>query len=438
MSRIYNQLNVYLDGNMIAFYGDGEFVFSRSRGQIDVQPEGSNGLAFMKVTNREQIAAVRNFNNVLDKNGSPYGTTIEDTITALNQFLGFNTGGGGGTGDNIYNTDDVLTGPRRLGYNGNTLEFGDLIGDNDEPAFFFDPLNTLGEGKSILFKAGNIQQNNFGILSIQYDGVPLRPKIAYEDTLGNRISTSDGGIVLRYSDGANRNEVGLESAGGFLKFTSTRGVVLDVPSADTVGKVFTLTNALTKEGEFVDILPNVADEDARDIAFPTPANGQRVYNLRTNEIETYSGSTGLWLSATKKIAVDDSSLAIRRFIYINGVTSVPGVPFPFSYPTLAYPTNATNENQTFGVIVQTGAAIDATRTFVAIAVGNQHYIDYGEAILAGEYVSAKVTGLNADQGFAAGNSTTSGRAGIAVQNSGATIGKGLQVLVQLNLLAESF
>ena len=101
MSRIYNQLNVYLDGNMIAFFGDGEFIFSRSRGQIDVQPEGSNGLSFMKVTNREQIAAVRNFNDVLDQSGTPYGATIEDTITALNQFLGFNTGGGGGTTDYV-------------------------------------------------------------------------------------------------------------------------------------------------------------------------------------------------------------------------------------------------------------------------------------------------------------------------------------------------
>jgi hypothetical protein len=66
--------------------------------------------------------------------------------------------------------------------------------------------------------------------------------------------------------------------------------------------------------------PVVADEAARDAAYPTPTDCFQVFNIRTNHIETYKLAFDLWTNADMFIAVEDSSvqtLLVERVVYPN-------------------------------------------------------------------------------------------------------------------------
>jgi len=187
-------------------------------------------------------------------------------------------------------------------------------------------------------------------------------------------------------------------------------------------------------------LKRVSDEQQRDVLFPSPVDGQQVFNERINLTETYNSNYGLWLSSNIRVMIRTTTAFLaNRFVYINGSFPAGGT----DRPTVDYPDNSTTDNQTIGVIVEIGSSIDVSRAFVAVAVAGEYFVEYGESIAVGEYVHAKITirttGANSDQGYAAGSSSSaSGRVGIAFQNSGASPTFPNMILVNIGLVSETF
>lgn len=188
---------------------------------------------------------------------------------------------------------------------------------------------------------------------------------------------------------------------------------------------------ITSVGKYL----NVLNEENRNNLIPLPTDGQQVFNKRINLVQTYNSTFGLWLDSNSRVVIMETALATNRFCYISGFFTVSGV----QYPTISYPTNSSDENNTQGAIVQIGTSIDVARTYVAIAIKGLYYIDYGESVAVGEYIHPKINGANSDQGFAAGSgSSTSGRCGTAYENSGANPLEPARVLVNIGLTAETF
>ena len=581
---VLEKVKLYLDGTMLRFESDDEDFRTRSTptGRVEAAFQGE-GFTFTDVVQETLICSVDSFDDVLDAAGATYGATQEDVAVALNVFLNFKAGSGStdyvelvalnagsldftgigaafsgsvdltGLDSNFANTDLTLDDNRSHDFDGkymllNSTGFTSPV--STEPAFILDPLGGLFGTPIVGIKNGILSGINTTLLQ-QDDGSGLKTAISTQDSVGDvhRLEVNQGSVVISSTNGGDGNIISNDKNDGIEIQVESGNLSIDIPSADAVGKVLTLNNAVTKEVEFTDIsglgnniynadgaltgdrevdidgnelsftnfqlleissgvnleiqsqqasieidedlevstqdttlnsdnldiitdifrlnipsadavgkvltvanstskeveftdissagllsAPNVSDEDDRDTTYPSPSDGQRVFNLRTQEIETYNNTVGLWLSPTKKIAIRDTALLVDRFAYVSSFFTVSLE----SYPVLSYPVTGAQDNQTFGVIVQIGNSIDVARDFVAIAVGNQQFVDFGEAIAVGEYVSAKLTAPNGGQGFAAGNAATTGRAGIAVQNSGATLGKPTKVLVQLNLLAETF
>ncbi len=513
---VLEKVKLYLDGTMLRFESDDEDFRTRSTptGRVEAAFQGE-GFTFTDVVQETLICSVDSFDDVLNAAGATYGATQEDVAVALNVFLNFKAGSGStdyvelvalnagsldftgigaafsgsvdltGLDTNFANTDLVLDDDRS--HDGNEFAFAfENISD-----FFLQAIDQLELVSNDVLILNSINELRLFAQSLRIT-IPSADAVGKVLTLNNAVTKeveftdiSGLGANIYNADGALTGDREVDIDGNELSFTNfqlleiSSGVNLEIqsqqaaieidedleistqdttlnsdnldiitdifrlniPSADAVGKVLTVANSTSKEVEFTDIssagllsAPNVSDEDDRDTTYPSPSDGQRVFNLRTQEIETYNNAVGLWLSPTKKIAIRDTALLVDRFAYVSSFFTVSLE----SYPVLSYPVTGAEDNQTFGVIVQIGNSIDVARDFVAIAVGNQQFVDFGEAIAVGEYVSAKLTAPNGGQGFAAGNAATTGRAGIAVQNSGATLGKPTKVLVQLNLLAESF
>lgn len=184
------------------------------------------------------------------------------------------------------------------------------------------------------------------------------------------------------------------------------------------------------------LLEKVANEQQRDALHPNPTDKQQVFNERISLVETFNSTYGLWLSANIRVMIRTTTAFLKnRLIYVNGSFPAGGS----DRPTVAYPNNNNTDNQTTGVIVEIGESIDVSRAFIAVAVSGEYFVEYGESIAVGEYVHAKTTNPNADQGFAAGsNTSTSGRVGIAFQNSGASPGFPTMVLLNIGLVSETF
>ena len=109
------QLKVYLDGTMIAFTTvDDKPLQSYPRGWVVLEPLGTTGFTFLDADSNKTLYQVNGLDNILDITGTPYGVTQLDVFTALNAFLGFNSGGGGGV-TGAENATFVSGGNVRLG-----------------------------------------------------------------------------------------------------------------------------------------------------------------------------------------------------------------------------------------------------------------------------------------------------------------------------------
>jgi hypothetical protein len=179
---------------------------------------------------------------------------------------------------------------------------------------------------------------------------------------------------------------------------------------------------------FLGSVTQVADEAARDLAYPSPADGFQVFNLRQGVVETYSTTFDLWLSSCMNVCVEDigvRTVAIRKIVYLTTTAAVVGGQ---EYPILNYVAGSSDRNITNGVVTRRGAAISGTQTYIAVHHFGKYYVDYGAAITIGTniYSNTSANGLVIGANFA-----QSGTIGQAIENSGSNPSFPSSVLVSL-------
>ena len=92
-----DKVKVYLDGKMVVFATQtDELIASVPPGQFRIKPTDGDGFAFEDLVNNKTIAAVKDYDDVLNAAGATYGASQADVLTALNAFVGFKSGGGVG------------------------------------------------------------------------------------------------------------------------------------------------------------------------------------------------------------------------------------------------------------------------------------------------------------------------------------------------------
>lgn len=178
--------------------------------------------------------------------------------------------------------------------------------------------------------------------------------------------------------------------------------------------------------------PNVANESDRDTQYPTPTDGQQVFNKRINLVQTYNSTFGLWLDANTRVMTVSQLLNTKRVVYISGSYTVSGI----QYPIALYPTSRAANRLIQGAITQIGNNIVGTRYYVAVAVKGLYYIDYASGVTVGNYLSARV-GSGGNTGTVWASSGT-GVFGHAYENSGANPNEPNSVLVNIGLTTEIF
>jgi hypothetical protein len=179
---------------------------------------------------------------------------------------------------------------------------------------------------------------------------------------------------------------------------------------------------------FLGSVTQVADEAARDLAYPSPADGFQVFNLRQGVVETYSTTFDLWLSSCMNVCVEDigvRTVAIRKIVYLSTTAAVVGGQ---EYPILNYVAGSSDRNVTNGVVTRRGAAISGTQTYIAVHNFGKYYVDYGAAITIGTniYSNTSANGLVIGANFA-----QSGTIGQAIESSGSNPSFPSSVLVSL-------
>jgi hypothetical protein len=98
-----DKVKVYLDGKMVVFATQtDELIASVPPGQFRIKPTDGDGFAFEDLVNNKTIAAVKDYDDVLNAAGATYGASQADVLTALNAFVGFKQGGGGAILSNFY------------------------------------------------------------------------------------------------------------------------------------------------------------------------------------------------------------------------------------------------------------------------------------------------------------------------------------------------
>jgi hypothetical protein len=107
---VLDTVKIYLDGTMLRFESDDPDFFTRATptGRVDIVFQG-NGFIFTDVVQETVICSVKDFDDVLDAGGSPYGVSQDAVFTALNAFSNFKTGGGGISGEIIFQEQDETT-----------------------------------------------------------------------------------------------------------------------------------------------------------------------------------------------------------------------------------------------------------------------------------------------------------------------------------------
>lgn len=101
-----DKVKVYLDGKMVVFATENDvLIASVPPGQFRIKPTDGDGFAFEDLVNNKTIAAVKDYDDVLDAAGATYGANQAAVLTALNAFAGFNQGGGGA--DVVFQEQDI-------------------------------------------------------------------------------------------------------------------------------------------------------------------------------------------------------------------------------------------------------------------------------------------------------------------------------------------
>lgn len=107
---VLDTVKIYLDGTMLRFESDDPEFFTRATptGRVDIVLQG-NGFIFTDVVQETVICSVKDFDDVLDAAGAVYGASQAAVTTALNAFLNFKQGGGGGASEIIFQEQDITS-----------------------------------------------------------------------------------------------------------------------------------------------------------------------------------------------------------------------------------------------------------------------------------------------------------------------------------------
>lgn len=253
---VLNNIKLYLDGTMLRFESDDEDfkTLSVPTGRVQVENQGE-GYVFTDVIHETIICSVANFADVLDAAGAPYGADQEAVNVALNVFLNFKTGGGGGTDTNFANTDLVLDDNRLHDFDGkymllNSVGFTDPA--STEPSFILDPIGGLFGTSVVGFKSGLLGSVNTTILQ-QDDGGGLKTVITTQDPASDThfLQVTQSGVFIAANNGGDINSLTIEKTDGIEIKVEIGNFSIDIPSADAVGKVLAVTNATSKEVGFI-------------------------------------------------------------------------------------------------------------------------------------------------------------------------------------------
>jgi hypothetical protein len=253
---VLENVKLYLDGTMLRFESDNPdfFTVSTPTGRVQAMVQG-NGLVFTDVIHETIICTVESFEDVLDAAGAPYGVTLEAVIVALNAFLNFKTGGGG-TDTNFANTDLVLDENRLHDFDGNYMLLNS-VGFTDpastEPAFILDPIGGLFGAAVVGFKSGLLSGVNTNILQ-QDDGGGLKTVISTQDPASDThfVQVTQSGVFIAANNGGDANSITVDKTDGIELKVEQGTLNIDIPSADAIGKLLSVTNATNKEVEFID------------------------------------------------------------------------------------------------------------------------------------------------------------------------------------------
>jgi hypothetical protein len=107
---VLDTVKIYLDGTMLRFESDDPEFFTRATptGRVDIVLQG-NGFIFTDVVQETVICSVKDFDDVLDAGGSPYGVSQDAVFSALNAFSNFKQGGGGDSAEIIFQEQDITS-----------------------------------------------------------------------------------------------------------------------------------------------------------------------------------------------------------------------------------------------------------------------------------------------------------------------------------------
>jgi hypothetical protein len=253
---VLEKVKIYLDGTMLRFESDDAEFKNRSipTGRVEVEDQGS-GFVFTDVVHETLICSVDSFDDVLDASGVTYGADIEAVKVALNAFLNFKTGGGGGTDTNFANTDLVLDDNRLHDFDGNYMLLNS-VGFTDpvsvEPSFVLDPLGGLFGASVIGFKSGLLGSVNTTLLQ-QDDGAGLKTVITTQDPANDLhfLQVTQSGVFIAANNGGDINSLTIDKTDGIEIKVEQGDFSIDIPSADAVGKVLAVTNATSKQVGFI-------------------------------------------------------------------------------------------------------------------------------------------------------------------------------------------
>lgn len=307
--------------------------------------------------------------------------------------------------------------------------------------FTFDQISSANslltaiQNDNILVKINGILQSK--VNSIAYVTTPPTPGSGEVNTASN---TGTGAGVFKQKTGVDlefrsisSSDLNVAQGVDEIEIQAQPQLITNYASVTPVSGMFVLVeNSGTLRSvdisNFLGSVTQVADEAARDLAYPSPADGFQVFNLRQGVVETYSTTFDLWLSSCMNVCVEDigvRTVAIRKVVYL---TTTPAIIGGQEYPILNYVAGSSDRNVTSGVVTRRGAAISGTQTYIAVHHFGKHYVDYGAAITIGTniYSNTSANGLVIGAAFA-----QSGTIGQAIESSGSNPSFPSSVLVSL-------
>jgi len=267
-----------------------------------------------------------------------------------------------GLNTNFANTDLTLDDNRSHDFDGkymllNSTGFTSPV--STEPSFILDPLGGLFGAPIVGIKNGILSGINTTLLQ-QNDGSGLKTAISTQDSVGDvhRLEVNQGSVVISSTNGGDGNLISNDKNDGIEIQVESGNLSIDIPSADAVGKVLTLNNAVTKEVEFTDIsglganIYNTDDSltgdrevdiDGNEIAF---TNFQKFEISSGVQLEIQSQQAAIEIDEDLEIVTQDTTLSSDNLDIITDILKL-NIPSNDAVGKVLAVTNATNKEVEF-------------------------------------------------------------------------------------------